>query len=76
MGCRRSTSHLDMMNHPQQRLRMVSCSMRMILLSTLHCMKTKQLSVVSHRQQQNQTKLTLETVKLRSLCLSGLSVTY
>ncbi|KAH3853880.1 hypothetical protein DPMN_096415 [Dreissena polymorpha] len=29
MGCRRSTSHLDMMNHPQQRLRMVSCSMRM-----------------------------------------------
>ncbi|KAH3891031.1 hypothetical protein DPMN_015122 [Dreissena polymorpha] len=39
----------------------------MKLLSTPHCMKTKQLSVVRHRQQQIQTQLTLETVKLRSL---------
>ncbi|KAH3733444.1 hypothetical protein DPMN_039872 [Dreissena polymorpha] len=36
----------------------------MKLLSTPHCMKTKQLSVVRHRQQQIQTQLTLETVKL------------
>ncbi|KAH3791556.1 hypothetical protein DPMN_145044 [Dreissena polymorpha] len=57
MGCRRSTSDLDMrfMNHPQLHLTMVSCSRRMtqllrtvrlILLSTQHSMKTKQLSVV------------------------------
>ena len=50
--------------------------LRTILLSTSHCMKTKQLSVVCHRQQPNQAQLPLNSVKLRSLCLSGLSVTY
>ena len=50
--------------------------LRTILLSTSHCMKTKQLSVVCHRQQPNQAQLPLESAKLRSLYLSWLSVTY
>ncbi|KAH3800720.1 hypothetical protein DPMN_154360 [Dreissena polymorpha] len=53
---------------------MVACSMRMTpyqrtvrMISTLHSMKTKQLSAVRHRQQQHHTQqqLKLETSKLR-----------